>query len=174
MPSSRGSSRPMDWNWVSCLLHRQAGSLPLEPPGKPLKFYCVCLVTHRIWLFETPWTVALQAPLSMRFLKARILEWVAMPSFRGSSQPRDQTRVSCIAGRFFTVWAIRDAQEYRSGEPIPSPGDLPDTGFKLGSLELQADSLPDEVPGKTQLLLLQCYTVLCMTGQIILFFSFLN
>ena len=127
-----------------------------------------------VWLFAIPWTVACKSSLSMGFLKARILEWVAMPSFRGSSQPRDQTRVSCIAGRFFTVWAIRDAQEYRSGEPIPSPGDLPDTGFKLGSLELQADSLPDEVPGKTQLLLLQCYTVLCMTGQIILFFSFLN
>jgi len=37
-----------------------------------------------------------------RILQARILEWVAMPSSRGSSQPRDQTGVSCIAGRFFT------------------------------------------------------------------------
>ena len=36
-------------------------------------------------------------------LQARILEWVAMPSSRGSSQPRDQTHVSCIAGGFFTV-----------------------------------------------------------------------
>ena len=35
-------------------------------------------------------------------LQARILEWVAMPSSRGSSGPRGQTRVSCIAGRFFT------------------------------------------------------------------------
>ena len=35
-------------------------------------------------------------------LQARILEWVAMPSSRGSSQSRDQTWVSCIAGRFFT------------------------------------------------------------------------
>ena len=32
----------------------------------------------------------------------RILEWVAMPPFRGSSQPRDRTQVSCTAGRFFT------------------------------------------------------------------------
>ena len=41
-------------------------------------------------------------------LQARILEWVAMPSCRGSSQPRDGTSVSCIsciAGRFFTHWA---------------------------------------------------------------------
>ena len=43
-------------------------------------------------------------------LQARILEWVAMPSSRGSSWPRDQTCVSCIAGGFFTVWAIRKVQ----------------------------------------------------------------
>ena len=35
-------------------------------------------------------------------LQARILEWVAFPFSKGSSQPRDQTQVSCIAGRFFT------------------------------------------------------------------------
>ena len=35
-------------------------------------------------------------------LQARILEWVAFPFSRGSSQPRDQTQVSCISGRFFT------------------------------------------------------------------------
>ena len=39
-------------------------------------------------------------------LQAGILEWVAIPFSRGSSPPRAQTRVSCIAGRFFTVWAI--------------------------------------------------------------------
>ena len=37
--------------------------------------------------------------------QARILEWVAMPSARGSSPPRDWTWVSCIAGKFFTNWA---------------------------------------------------------------------
>ena len=35
-------------------------------------------------------------------LQARILEWVALPCSRGSSQPRDQIQVSCIAGGFFT------------------------------------------------------------------------
>ena len=44
-------------------------------------------------------------PLSMGFPRQRILEWVAMPSFRGSSKPRDQTQVSHIAGGFFTIWA---------------------------------------------------------------------
>jgi len=42
-------------------------------------------------------------------LQARILEWVAFPFSRGSSQPRDQTRVSHIAGKFFTSWALREA-----------------------------------------------------------------
>ena len=36
-------------------------------------------------------------------LQARILEWVTIPFSRGSSKSRDQTQVSCIAGRFFTV-----------------------------------------------------------------------
>ena len=49
------------------------------------------------------WTVACQAPLSMGILQARILGWVAMPSSRGSSQPRGQTQVSHIAGGFFTI-----------------------------------------------------------------------
>ena len=42
-------------------------------------------------------------------LQARILEWVAMPFFRGSSQPMDWTWVSCVAGRFVTIWATREA-----------------------------------------------------------------
>ena len=44
-------------------------------------------------------------------LQARILEGVALPFSRGSSQPRDQTQVSCIAGRFFTSWATREAKD---------------------------------------------------------------
>ena len=43
-----------------------------------------------------------------RILKARTLEWVAISFSRGSSQPGDQTWVSCTAGRFFTVWATRE------------------------------------------------------------------
>ena len=41
-------------------------------------------------------------------LQARLLEWVAIPFPRGSFQPRHQTQVSCIAGRFFTIWATGD------------------------------------------------------------------
>ena len=38
-------------------------------------------------------------------LQARILEWVAIPFSRGSSWSRDQHSISCIVGRFFTIWA---------------------------------------------------------------------
>ena len=86
-------------------------------------------------LFVTPWTVANPAPLSMQeySLQARIPGWVDMPRSRGSSQPRDRTLVSHTAGRLFTSWATREAQEYWSAEPIPSPVDLPDPGIELGS-----------------------------------------
>ena len=66
-------------------------------------WFIVAVVVSRIQLFATPRTVARQAPLSIGILQARILEWVAVPFSRGSSEPRDQTQVSCVAGRFFTV-----------------------------------------------------------------------
>ena len=43
-------------------------------------------------------------------LQARVLEWVAIPFSRGSFLPRDQTQVSCIAGRLFTNWATKESQ----------------------------------------------------------------
>ena len=81
-------------------------------------------------------------------LQARILEWAAFPFCRGSSQPRDRTQISRTAGRFFTSWATREAQERWSGQPIPSPPDLPDRGIEPGSPALQADSLPAELHGE--------------------------
>ena len=51
-------------------------------------------------------------------LQARILEWVAIPFSSGSSQPRDWTQVSHIAGGFFTIWATREALSYQyQGQP---------------------------------------------------------
>ena len=46
-------------------------------------------------------------------LQARTLEWVVIPFSGGSSQPRDWTQVSCIEGRFFTIWAIKEAQLWK-------------------------------------------------------------
>ena len=78
----------------------------------------------------------------------RILEWVVMPSSRVSSQPRDWTQVSNIVGRFFTIWATREAQEYWNKSSIPLSGDLPDPGIQLRSAAFQANSLPADLPGK--------------------------
>ena len=55
----------------------------------------------RLQLCAIPWTI------QYNILQARILEWVAIPFSRGSFQPRDQTHVSRIAGRFFTSLATR-------------------------------------------------------------------
>jgi len=46
-------------------------------------------------------------------LQARILEWVAYPFSSKSSRPRNWTRISCIAGTFFTNWAIREALPFK-------------------------------------------------------------
>ena len=53
-------------------------------------------------------------------LQARILEWVAFPFSRESSRPRNQTRVSHIAGRFFTHWAIRKALDINTYLGFPN------------------------------------------------------
>ena len=54
-------------------------------------------------------------------LQARILEWVAIPFSRGSSQPRDRTQDSCIAGGFLTSWAIREAPRGKDMVPFHRP-----------------------------------------------------
>ena len=69
-----------------------------------------------VQLFVIPWTLfkACQAPLSIGILQARTPKWIAIPFSRGSSLPGDRTQVSCIVGRFFTVWA--------RGKPLRSSG----------------------------------------------------
>ena len=62
------------------------------------------LLSH-VWFFVTPWTIQVHG-----ILRARLLEWVGFPFFRGSFQPRDQTQVSPIAGRLLTSWTTREAQ----------------------------------------------------------------
>ena len=77
----------------------QVDALTSEPPGKPkVKVIQSCL--------------SLCDPMDYTvhgILQARVLEWVALPLSRGSSQPRDWTQVFHIAGRLFTNWAIREA-----------------------------------------------------------------
>ena len=71
-------------------------------------------------------------------LQVRILEWVAFPFSRGSSQPRDWTQVSQIAGKFFNSWATKEAQE----------PEWVAYHFSKGSFWLQGDSFSTELSGK--------------------------
>ena len=70
----------------------------------PFLTLCV-LVAKRCPTPTTPWTAACQASLSMGFSRKKYWSALSFPSPRGSSQPRDQTQVSCIVDRFFTNWA---------------------------------------------------------------------
>ena len=77
------------------------------------------LVISCVQLFVTPRTVLLPGSCVHWVSQARILEWVAMPSSRGSSRPRDGTHVSCIGRQFFTVWATREAQSWEKQDQVP-------------------------------------------------------
>ena len=114
-----------------CLLHWQVDSLPLAPPGEPRNICYGCLLhnasllgVQRWWFcdwvvsysFATPRTCSLAGSSVYGIFQARILEWVAIYFFRGSSWPGIEPGspplqvVYCIAGGFFTNWAIREAQ----------------------------------------------------------------
>ena len=75
----------------------------------PLLFLIVSVLLllsrfNHVQLCATLWAVCSQPGSSVHgILQVRVLEWVAMPSFRRSSQSRNQTCISCIAGRFFTT-----------------------------------------------------------------------
>ena len=80
-------------NFISWSLY----STPVDPVAQSLS---------GVWLFVTPRdSISCQTPPSVRISQARILVWVAISSSRGSSRPRDQTRISCVSctGRFFTT-----------------------------------------------------------------------
>ena len=89
-----------------------------------LQMCCASLLSH-VQLFATPSTVAGQAPLSTGILQARILGWVAMPSSRESSQPRDRTQISCIAGWFFTIWTTEKSKNIEVGSLSLLQGNFP-------------------------------------------------
>ena len=72
---------------------------------------CVCLVTQAYPTPCDPMDCSPPGSSVHGILQTRILESVAMPSSRGSSQPKNQTQVFRNAGRFFTVWATREALE---------------------------------------------------------------
>ena len=69
---------------------------------------CVCVHVHMLVAQSCP-TLRSHGSSVHGILQAGILKWGAIPFSRRSSQPRDQTQVSCTTGRFFTGWATREA-----------------------------------------------------------------
>ena len=65
------------------------------------------IVTQLCPTLFKPINCSLPGPFVHGILQARTLEWAAISSSRRSFQPRDQTWVSCIAGRFFSIWATQ-------------------------------------------------------------------
>ena len=130
-----------------------------------------------IRLFATLWTVARQAPLSMGFSRQEF--WTGLPCpppgdlpnpgiepaslmfpalVGGFFKTSEVKSLSCVQ-LFGTLWTVAhqappsmefSRQEYWSGLPFPSPGDLPDTGIEPRSPALEADTLTSEPPGKPQ------------------------
>ena len=100
IPFSKGSSLPR-----SPAL--QMDSLTSDSPGKPS--WLKVKVTQSCLTLCDPMDY-----IVLGILQARILEWISFPFSRDSSQPRDQVQASHIAGRFFTSWATKEAQEYWS------------------------------------------------------------
>ena len=86
------------WGW------KRSPRYTLAVPG-PAAVWSVShsVVSDSLW---PPWTVACQTSLSVGFSRQEY--WIGLP-FRGSSQPRDWTQVSCIARRLITTWATREA-----------------------------------------------------------------
>ena len=118
-PLSMGFSRQECWSGLPCpppsdlpdlgilpLLHWQAVSLPLVPPGKP--FWTLMVVAQSCLTLCNPMNCCLPDSSLQEILPARILEWVAIPFSKGFSWPRDQTWVSYTADEFFTIWATRE------------------------------------------------------------------
>ena len=103
IPFSRGSSWPRDQTRAFCIASHQGSLFMIKVKVKSLS---------HVRLFVTPWTVAYQAPPSMGFSRQECWSGLPFPSPRKvpPSQPRNRTRVSCIAGRRFTVCATREAQ----------------------------------------------------------------
>ena len=110
----RGSSQSRDWTHASCIFckdrrsHRRLKLLSSsttttwEAPSYTVNW--VKMKVAQLYLTPDPLDYTVHG-----ILQTRILEWVAFPFSRGSSQPRDQPQVSHIAGRLFTSWATREA-----------------------------------------------------------------
>ena len=97
----RGREREL-WTKTAWLAHSAATYNPFMT--------VLCWVAQSCPTLCDPMDCSLPGSSVHGILQTRILAWGAMPSSRGSSQPRDQTQVSCTAGGFFTIWTTRGAK----------------------------------------------------------------
>ena len=136
-PLSMEFSRQEDWNGVPFstsgffpthglslhflhLMHWQADSLPLHHPGSPLSPLHKPVLNCAVLFLVAQLCLTLCSPMdcsptgsSVNGDSPGMNTGVGCHSLlQGSSQPRDGTQVSCIAGRFFTIQATREADEY--------------------------------------------------------------
>ena len=156
MPSLKGSSRPRDWTWVSCIT---GDSLLLNHGGSPIYTYAAAAAKslQSCPTLCNPIDSSPQGSPVPGILQARTLEWVAI-SFTMHESEKWKLKVKSLSPvwLFATPWTAAyqappsmgfSRQEYWSGLPLPSPGDLPDPGIEPGSPALQADALTSEPPG---------------------------
>ena len=117
---------------LSCLWHWQVGSLPPAPPESER-----CSV-----LSDSLW------PHGLYILQARILEWVAFPFCRRSSQPRDQIRFPTLEADSLSAKPPGKPKNTGVGSLSLLQQIFPTQEIKPRSPTLQVDSLPAEAPGK--------------------------
>ena len=90
---------------------------PFPLPANPAEGVSVCVLAPQSCLtLCNPMDCSPPASPVHRILQARRLEWVAISFSGGSSQPRDQTQVLHIMGRFFTFWTTKEAQRGRNNQ----------------------------------------------------------
>ena len=90
-----------------------ASWVALPDTATPCVCVCVCVCVWTVQSCPTLCDSMDRSPPSSSvhgLFQASILEWVAIPFSRRSSPPRDRTCISCIASRFLTIWATREAQ----------------------------------------------------------------
>ena len=78
-----------------------------DPQSMDKECVCVCVSCSVVSDSLPPMSCSPPGSSVHGILQARILEWVAIPFSKASSPLRDQTQVSCITGRFFTISVIR-------------------------------------------------------------------
>ena len=103
------SKYPLKWQYYGYSYLKLLGLFPFYSGGSGASCLQLVCVNCSVVTLCDPMDCSPPGSSVHGILQARILEWVAIPSSRGFSQPRDQTWVSYTASRFFTFWATREA-----------------------------------------------------------------